>query len=77
MSKAYTAVLSKIKGIIPRNSLLTIYKSFICPHLDDSGIIYHQPNNGSFCQKIESIQCQAALAITGEIHGKIIGKIIC
>ena len=71
MSKAYKgiAVLRKLQNIIPRNSLLTIYKSFIRPHLDYGDIIYHQPNNGSFCQKIESIQYQAALAITGAIHG--------
>ena len=71
MSKAYKgiAALRKLQNIIPRNSLLTIYKSFICSHLDYSDIIYHQPNNGSFCQKIESIQYQAALAITGAIHG--------
>ena len=71
ISKAYKgiAVLRKLQNIIPRNYLLTIYKSFIRPHLDYSDIIYHQPNNGSFCQKIESIQYQAALAITGAIHG--------
>ena len=34
MSKAYTgiAVLRKLQNIIPRDSLLTIYKSFIHPH---------------------------------------------
>ena len=71
MSKAYKgiAVLRKLQNIIPRNSLLTISFSFIRPHLDYGDIIYHQPNNGSFCQKIESIQYQAALAITGAIHG--------
>ena len=71
MSKAYKgiAVLRKLQKIIPRNSLLTMYKSFIRPDLDYCDIIYHQPNNGSFCQKIESIQYQAALAITGAIHG--------
>ena len=71
MSKAYKgiAVLRKLQNIIPRNSLLTIYKSFIRLHLDYGDIIYHQPNNGRFCQKIESIQYQAALAITGAIHG--------
>ena len=71
MSKAYKgiAVLRKLQNIIPRNSLLTIYKSFIRPNLDYGDIIYHQPNNGSFCQKIESAQYQAALAITDAIHG--------
>ena len=71
MSKVYKgiAVLRKLQNTIPRNSLLTIYKSFIRPHLDYGDITYHQPNNGSVCQKIESIQYQAALAITGATHG--------
>ena len=71
LSKAYKriAVLRKLQNIIPRISQLAIYKSFICPHLDYGDIIYHQPNNGSFCQKIESIQYQAGIAITGAIHG--------
>ena len=71
MSKAYKgiAILRKLQNIIPRNSLLTICKSFIRPHIDYGDIIYHQPNNVSLCQKIESIQYQAALAITGAIHG--------
>ena len=50
------AILKKLWNIIPRNSLLTIYKSFTCLHLDDGDIINHQPNNGSFCQKTESVQ---------------------
>ena len=71
MSKAYKgiAALRKLQNIIPRNSLLTIYKSFIRPHLDYDDIIYHQLNNGSFCQKIESVQYQAAIATTGAIYG--------
>ena len=78
MSKAYKgiAVLRKLQNIIPRNSLLTIYQSFICPHLDYGDTIYHQPNNVRFCQKIESIQYQAELAITGAIHGTSQNKII-
>ena len=58
MSKAYKgiAVLSKLQNITPRNSLLTIYKSFIHPYLDYGHIIYHKPNNGIFCLKIESVQ---------------------
>ena len=68
MSKAYKGIdfLRKLENIIPRNSLLTIYKSFVPLHLGD--IIYHQRNNESFCQKIESIQYQAALAIKDAIH---------
>ena len=75
--KAYKGivVLRKLQNTILRNSLLTIYKSFIRPHLDYGGITYHQPNNGSFCQKIESIQYQAALEITSAIHGTSLTKL--
>ena len=33
----------KLAHILPRQSLLTIYKSFIRPHLDYGDIIYDQP----------------------------------
>ena len=54
--------------MLPRHSLLTIYKSFVRPHLDYGDILYDQPNN-SLCQKIETIQYNAALAITSAIKG--------
>ena len=47
----------------------TIYKSFIRPHLDSCAIIFDQPENEIFCKKIESVQYNAALAITGAIQG--------
>ena len=37
--------------------------------IDYGDIIYDQPNNDSFCEKLESIQYKAALAITGAIQG--------
>ena len=46
-------LLRKFQGILPRTSLITIYKSFARPHLDYGDIIYDQ----------------AAIAITGEIRG--------
>ena len=49
--------------------MLTIYKSFIRPHLDYGDIIYDQAYNVSFHQKLESIQYNSALAITGAIRG--------
>ena len=54
---------------MPRQALLTINKSFFRPHLDYRDIIYDQPKNESFFQKLESYQCNAALAITGAIRG--------
>ena len=48
ISKAHKGigVIKKLPSIFPRKSLITIYKSFIRPHLD-----YYddQPNNESFC----------------------------
>ena len=62
-------IIQRLSNALPGNSLLTIYKSFIRPHLDYCDIIYDQPNNESFCTKIEHIQYNAALAITGAIKG--------
>ena len=52
-----------------RNSLLCIYKAFVRPHLDYADIIYDQPGNKKFIQKLESVQYNAALAITGCFRG--------
>ena len=61
-------ILSKLYNALPRNSLITIYKYFIRPQLDYGAIICDQPENESFCKKIESVQYNAALAITGAIQ---------
>ena len=62
-------IIKKLQHTLPRQALLTIYKSFVRPHLDYGDIIYDQPNNESFNQKLESYQYNAALAITGAIRG--------
>ena len=61
-------ILSKLYNALPRNSLITIYKYFIRPQLDYGAIICDQTENESFCKKIESVQYNAALAITGAIQ---------
>ena len=63
------ALLCKFQNILPRSALLTIYKCFVRTHLDYGDIIYDQAFNNSFHQKIESLQYNAALAITGAIRG--------
>ena len=60
-------LLRKLQGILPRTSLITICKSFARPHLDYGDIIYDQTFNESFNERIESIQYNAAFAITGAI----------
>ena len=62
-------LLRKPNLTFPRSSHVIIYKSFIRPHLDYSDIVYDQPNNSSLSEKIESLQYNAALAITGAIKG--------
>ena len=54
---------------MPRESLLTIFKSIVRPLLDYSDVIYDQSYNNTFHQKMESIQYNAALTITGAIRG--------
>ena len=62
-------LLRKLQNTLPRPSLLTIYKSFIRPHLDYGNVMYDQAYNVSFQQKVESIQYNAAVAITEAICG--------
>ena len=61
--------MRKLNLLLPRSSLLTVYKCFIRPHLDYGDVIYDQPNLSSLTNKIESVQYNAALAITGAIRG--------
>ena len=62
-------LLFKLQMILPRRSLVTIYKSFIRPHLDYGDIIFDQAFNKSFHDNLESIQYNASLAITGARRG--------
>ena len=62
-------LLRKFQQILPRQSLITIYKSFIRPHLDYGDIVYDRAFNESFHKNLESIQYNAAIAITGAIRG--------
>ena len=62
-------LLRKLQTLFPRAPLITIYKSFIRLHLDYGDMIYDQTFNMSFQQKMETIQYNAALAITGAIRG--------
>ena len=56
--------------MFPRNSFLTLHKSFIRPQFDYSDIIFDQPNTEFFCLEIKHIQYNATLAvITGAIKG--------
>ena len=62
-------LLRKLNLTLPCSSLLIIYKSFIRPHLEYGDIVYDLQNNSSLSEKIESLQYNAALAITSAIKG--------
>ena len=62
-------LIRKLRNFLPRPSLLQIYKYFVRPHLDYGDIIYHKVFIGSFQKKLETIQYNAALAITRAIRG--------
>ena len=40
-------IIKKLSETLSWNSLTTIYKLFVRPHLDYGDIIYNQPNNES------------------------------
>ena len=60
---------------MPRSSLLTLYKTFIRSRLDYAYIIYDQAYNSAFPDKLQSIQYNACLVITGAIRGTSAEKI--
>ena len=62
-------LLRKFQQELPRPFLITIYKAFIRSHLDYGDVIFDQTFNNSFHQRLESIQYNAALVITGAIRG--------
>ena len=69
ISKANKGIglITRLYPYLPRKTLVNIYKAFVRPHLDYDDIIYDNPSNDTFCHKIEAVQYNAALAITGAI----------
>ena len=61
--------IKRLNSILSRCLLLTIFKSFVRSHLDYGDVIYDQPNNQTFADRIESIQYDAVFAITRAIRG--------
>ena len=62
-------LLGKLQNLLPRTTLITIYKAFVRPHLDYGDILYDQAFNSSFHDRLESVQYNACLAIMGAIRG--------
>ena len=62
-------LLRRFQPILPRSSLLTIYKTFVRSHLDFADIIYDQVYDSLFHEKLKSLQHNPCLTITGAIRG--------
>ena len=61
-------LLDKLQNLLPRATLITIYKAFVIPHLDYGDVLYDQSFNTSFHEKLGSIQYNACLALAGAIR---------
>ena len=68
-------LMKKLSLILSRKSLLKIYKSFVRSNLDYADIIYDKPLTESFKRKIEMVQYNAGLLITGAPKGTSRDKI--
>ena len=61
-------IIRKLSVCLPRKDLLTIYKSFVRPHLDYGDILHDKPGNLNSESKIEKVQYKTCIAITGAIQ---------
>ena len=68
-------IMKKISLTLSRNGLLTIYKTFIRPIPDYTDIIYEAPLTESFKVKLEIVQYNASLVITGAFKGTLHDRI--
>ena len=57
-------LLQRFQQVLPSPFLINIYKAFIRPH-----VIFDQTFDNTFHQKLESIQYNTTLAITGAVRG--------
>ena len=62
-------LLRKFRNFVPVSTLITIYKAFIWPYLDYGNVLCDEIFNNSFKERLESIQNNACLALTGAIRG--------
>ena len=75
MQKNYNLFQAKFQPTFPRKSLVTIYKSFIRPHLDYDDVVYDRAFNESFHQSLDYLHHSAAIAITWAIRGTLSEKL--
>ena len=64
-----TGLLQKLQKTLQRLVLITMNKALVRAHLDHGNMIYDEAYNKRFHQKLESIQYNACLALSGAIRG--------
>ena len=62
-------IIRKLRNVLPRPALMTMYKACVRPNLDYGDVIYDEAYNETFHQKLEYIQYNACLAPSGAIRG--------
>ena len=78
-AKKVIGVIKHLSNYLPLKTLDQMYKALVRSHLDYCDIIYHEPNKinqpplglslTALMEKVERIQYQAALAVTGSWQG--------
>ena len=68
-AKKRIGLLQKLQPILPGTSLLTICKSFTRPNLGYADLVYDQPSNDAFSNKLETVQYNSPSAIAGTTKG--------
>ena len=84
-AKRNIGILKHLSKFLPLKTLDRMYKALVRSHLDYCDIIYHIPSHinqpplgvtlHSMMEKVERIQYQAALAISGACHGSSRSKL--
>ena len=62
-------VIRKLSKILPRNSLITIYKSFLRRHLGYGDVLYDQRNNESYARKLKVFSTM--LLLPSQVQSKV------
>ena len=79
-AKQYLGIMKHISRFLPLNTLDQMYKALVRSHLDYCDSIYHVPSTlqgtlNCLMEKVERVQYQAALIITGAWRGSSRSKL--